>query len=93
MFLKNRNISFKIKRMGGGGVGGTQKHKCMLMLMLMLIVSSSVFDNRYALSRTVEHRPPLPLYALIDSSFWFDTINLGWSSVYIEGSNVIMLKW
>ena len=27
----------------------------------------------------------LTLNALIDSSFWFDTINLGWSIVYKEG--------
>ena len=26
---------------------------------------------------------------IIDSSSWFDTINLGWSIVYIEGSQVI----
>ena len=26
----------------------------------------------------------------MDSSFWFDTINLGWSIVYIEGPNVII---
>ena len=31
----------------------------------------------------------LTLYALMDSSFWFDAINLGWSIVYIEGSQVI----
>ena len=53
---------------------------------------SIVFDNRYALSRNVEHHPPLPLYVLMNSSFWFDTINLGWSIVYIEGSNPILLK-
>ena len=30
----------------------------------------------------------LSLNALIDSSFWFNTINLGWSIVYIEGSQL-----
>ena len=28
----------------------------------------------------------------MDSSFLYDTINLGWSSVYIEGLQVIILK-
>ena len=28
----------------------------------------------------------------MDSSFWFDTIQLGWSIVYIKGSQVIILK-
>ena len=34
-----------------------------------------------------------PVYVLIDSSLWFDTINLGWSCVYIKGSQVIISKW
>ena len=34
----------------------------------------------------------LTLYALMDSSFWFDTINLGWPIVYNEGSYVIISK-
>ena len=34
----------------------------------------------------------LTLYVLIHSSFWFDTINLGWSIVYIVGSQVINRK-
>ena len=34
----------------------------------------------------------LTLYALMDSSFWFDIINFGWSTVYIEGSQVIISK-
>ena len=35
-----------------------------------------------------------PLYTLMDSSFWFDTIDMGWSivHVYIEGSQVIIYK-
>ena len=32
----------------------------------------------------------LTLYALIDCSFWFDTINLGWLIVYIEGSQAVI---
>ena len=32
----------------------------------------------------------LTLYALMDSSFWFDAINLGWSIVYTERSQVII---
>ena len=28
----------------------------------------------------------------MDSSFWFDAINLGWSIVYIEGAQVIIKK-
>ena len=32
----------------------------------------------------------LTLHALMDSSLWFDTINYGWSIVYIEGSQVIL---
>ena len=32
----------------------------------------------------------LTVYALIDSSFWFDTINFGCSIVYIKGSQVII---
>ena len=32
----------------------------------------------------------LTLYALMDSSFWFDTINFGWSIIYTEGSQVII---
>ena len=31
-----------------------------------------------------------PFYALIDSSFWYATINLEWSIVYIEGSYVFL---
>ena len=34
----------------------------------------------------------LCLYKQMTSSFWFDTINLGWFSVYIEGSHVIISK-
>ena len=30
------------------------------------------------------------LYALSDFSFWLGAINLGWSIVYIEGSQVII---
>ena len=30
----------------------------------------------------------LTLYLLLDSSFWFDTITLGWSIVYIKGSHI-----
>ena len=33
---------------------------------------------------------PLTLYALMDSSFWFDAINMGWSIVCTEGSQVII---
>ena len=32
------------------------------------------------------------LYVLKDSSFYFDAINLRWSIVYIEGSQVIISK-
>ena len=32
------------------------------------------------------------LYALMDSSFWIETINLGKSIVYINGSQVIISK-
>ena len=32
------------------------------------------------------------LYAPMDSSFWFETINLGWSIVDIKGSQVIISK-
>ena len=32
------------------------------------------------------------IYALMDSSFWFGTINLGKSIVYIKGSQVIISK-
>ena len=31
----------------------------------------------------------LTLYTLMDSSFWFDAINLVWSIVCIKGSHVI----
>ena len=34
----------------------------------------------------------ITLYAQMDSSFWFDAINLGWSIVYIEGSQVILYE-
>ena len=34
----------------------------------------------------------ITLYLLIDSSFWFDTINLEWFIVYIEGLHVIFCK-
>ena len=30
------------------------------------------------------------LYGLMDSFFWLDTIHLGWSIVYIKGSQVII---
>ena len=32
----------------------------------------------------------LTLYVRMDSFVWFDTMNLGWSIVYIEGSQVII---
>ena len=32
------------------------------------------------------------LYALMNSSFWIETINLAWSIVYINGSQVIISK-
>ena len=34
----------------------------------------------------------LTLYILMCSSFWFDTANLGWSIIYIEGSQVVISK-
>ena len=34
----------------------------------------------------------LTLYALMGSSFRFDALNLGWSIVYIEGSQVKILR-
>ena len=34
----------------------------------------------------------LTLNALMDPSIWFDTIHLGWSIVYIKGSQVITSK-
>ena len=34
----------------------------------------------------------LTLFVLLDLSFWFDTINLGWSIVYIEELQVIISK-
>ena len=33
------------------------------------------------------------LYSQMDSSFWFDTINLGWLIVYKERSHVIFEPW
>ena len=38
------------------------------------------------------HKVGLTLYALMNSSFWFETSNLVWSNVYIEGSQVIFSK-
>ena len=35
----------------------------------------------------------LTLYAQMASSYWFDTINLGWCIVLIEGSLVIFSKY
>ena len=35
------------------------------------------------------HHAP-PLYGLMDTSFWFDILNLGWSIVYNEGSQVLI---
>ena len=29
----------------------------------------------------------------MNSSFWFDTINFGWSNVYIKGAQVIISKY
>ena len=40
------------------------------------------------LSRTMFN----PIYALLDSSFWFDMINLEWSTVNMESSIVIITK-
>ena len=37
--------------------------------------------------------PEESAHVLIDSSFWFDTVNLGWSIVYIEESQVIISKF
>ena len=34
----------------------------------------------------------LTLCVPIDSSFWFYTVHLGWSTVYLEGSQVIISK-
>ena len=34
----------------------------------------------------------LNLYALMNSSVRFDTINLGWFIIYVEGSHVIISK-
>ena len=35
----------------------------------------------------------LTLYVLMIASFWFDTMNLVWSSVYIEWSQVIISNY
>ena len=32
------------------------------------------------------------IYTLMDSSYWFDTLNLGGSIVYISGSQVIIFS-
>ena len=32
------------------------------------------------------------LYALMNFSFWIETINLGWSIVYINGLQIIISK-
>ena len=35
----------------------------------------------------------ITLYVLMDSTFWFDTIILGWYILYIEGSQIIISKY
>ena len=34
----------------------------------------------------------ISLYVIMDSSFWFDAMSLGWSIIYIEGSQGMISK-
>ena len=45
-----------------------------------------------ALAQEENGKTALTLYVLMDPSFWFDTINMRWSIVYIEGLPVIVSK-
>ena len=38
----------------------------------------------------MRYMPNLTHCILMDSGFWFDQISVGWSNVYIEGSQVII---
>ena len=44
---------------------------------------TSFTENDYSIVGVIETVSILTLCILIDSSFWFDTINLGWSNLYI----------
>ena len=56
--------------------------------------SALVYLMKYASIALVSHFVIIYLTfnALMECSIWFDTINLGWSIVYIEGLHVIISK-
>ena len=55
-------------------------------------MKSEIAARLTALERKMESKyKTLTLYVPIDSIFWFDTHALGWSIVYLEGSQVITL--
>ena len=56
---------------------------------LSVILSFIVSKMKYKFS---SEEVVYPFYALMCSSFWFDTVNLGWPIVYIKGSQVIIFK-
>ena len=48
----------------------------------------SIFEWPFYTGFYCTQKPPLTLYTLKDSSFWFNALNLGWGIVYTEGSQV-----
>ena len=56
------------------------------------IVETWRFRRANASARTYNSITVLTLYAPMDSSFWFETVSLGLSIVYIEESQVIIIS-
>ena len=58
-----------------------------VLASFILVNGHKVWSDSYLL-----HKVAFTLYSLTDSSFWFDTISLGWFIIYSEWSQVILSK-
>ena len=85
-----KNNNFTLKTFAYWTYGIHPKHKFFLFFLNMEFTIIMPWDFVWKLAFDGN---TLTLYALMDSSFWFDTINLGWSIVYIKGSQVKISKY
>ena len=61
--------------------------------LCVLTITRFPLENREMGGGLILNFDKLILYAIMDSSLWFDTIILEWSILYIEGSQVKMLLY
>ena len=87
----NRNLSYERE---------THRMSILVLLETLILIKKNVsvsfmlFYVQYQIPQLVLAANSIfsTLYALMDSSFWFETINLRRSIVYVKGSQVIISK-